>query len=67
MLILSRKGPESILIRPHEDVDPAMTFADLFRNGPIEVKVCSAERQSAESGMQAAEQLSIWRLNSPPR
>ncbi|MCB1845717.1 MAG: carbon storage regulator [Halioglobus sp.] len=65
MLIISRKDAESILIRPAEDVDPAMTLADLFREGPIEITVFSAGSNRVKMGVQAPNQLSIWRKDAP--
>ena len=61
MLIVSRKDAESILIRPVEDIDPKMTLADLFSNGPIEITIFSSGTNRVKMGVQAPEQLSIWR------
>lgn len=64
MLIVSRRDAESILIRPGDDIDPKMTLADLFRNGPIEITVFSTGGSRVKMGVQAPEQLSIWRKNA---
>lgn len=64
MLIVSRRDAESILIRPGDDIDPTMTLADLFRNGPIEITIFSAGGSRVKMGVQAPEQLSIWRKNA---
>jgi len=64
MLIVSRRDAESILIRPGEDIDPSMTLADLFSNGPIEITIFSSNSKRVKMGVQAPEQLSIWRKNS---
>lgn len=64
MLIVSRRDAESILIRPGDDIDPQMTLADLFRNGPIEITVFSTGGSRVKMGVQAPEQLSIWRKNA---
>lgn len=61
MLIVSRRDAESILIRPDEGIDPQMTLADLFSNGPIEITVFSSNGNRVKMGVQAPEQLSIWR------
>ncbi len=61
MLIVSRRDAESILIRPADNVDPNTTLADLFRDGPIEIIVFSAGQRSVKMGVQAPQQLSIWR------
>ncbi len=64
MLIVSRRDAESILIRPGEDIDPSMTLADLFSNGPIEITIFSSNSKRVKMGVQAPEQLSIWRKGS---
>lgn len=61
MLIVSRKDSESILIRPEEGIDPQMTLADLFSKGPIEITVFSSSGNRVKMGVQAPEQLCIWR------
>lgn len=65
MLIVSRRDTESILIRPGEDIDPEMTLADLFANGPIEITIFSPESHRVKMGVQAPRQLDIWRKDSP--
>lgn len=64
MLIVSRRNAESIEIRPGEDIDPDMTLADLFRHGPIEITVFSPGGSRVKMGVQAPEQLCIWRKSS---
>jgi len=64
MLIVSRKDAESILIQPGKDIDPKMTLADLFRSGPIEITVFSSSANRVKMGVQAPEQLSIWRKSA---
>ena len=61
MLIVSRKDAESIEIRPGDDIDPSMTLADLFSNGPIEITIFSSNNNRVKMGVQAPEQLCIWR------
>ena len=39
MLVLSRKENEVILICPSLDVDPDMTVAGLFKDGPIKLRL----------------------------
>ena len=63
MLIVSRRDDESLLIRPGDGIDPSMTLADLFSNGPIEITVFSSNNKRVKLGVQAPEQLSIWRKN----
>jgi len=61
MLIVSRRDAESIEIRPGDGIDPSMTLADLFRNGPIEITIFSSNSNRVKMGVQAPEQLCIWR------
>ena len=64
MLIVSRRDVNSIEIRPGDYIDPEMTLADLFRNGPIEITVISLGGKRAKMGVQAPSRLSIWRKSS---
>ena len=61
MLIVSRRDAESILIRPGDDIDPSMTLADLFESGPIEITIFSSAGNRVKMGVQAPQQLCIWR------
>jgi sRNA-binding carbon storage regulator CsrA len=38
-----------------------MTLADLFKSGPIEITIFSSNGKRVKMGVQAPEQLSIWR------
>ena len=64
MLIVSRRDSESIEIRPGDDIDPDMTLADLFRNGPIQITVFSPSGSRVKMGVQAPAQLCIWRKDA---
>lgn len=64
MLIVSRRDAESILIRPGDNIDPSMTLADLFKSGPIEITIFSSNSNRVKMGVQAPEQLSIWRKDT---
>ena len=61
MLIVSRRDAESIVIRPADGIDPNMTLADLFQSGPIEITIFSAGGSRVKMGVQAPEELTIWR------
>lgn len=63
MLIVSRRDAESILIRPGDDIDPSTTLADLFKSGPIEITIFSSNNNRVKMGVQAPDELSIWRKN----
>jgi len=64
MLIVSRRDAESILIRPGDGIDPSMTLGDLFSGGPIEITIFSSGNNRVKMGVQAPEQLSIWRKDT---
>ena len=64
MLVVSRKNTESILIRPEADIDPKLTLADLFDNGPIEITIFSSDGRRVTMGVQAPRELSIRRKDS---
>ncbi len=61
MLIVSRRDAESIEIKPGDDIDMSMTLADLFSGGPIEITIFSSTNNRVKMGVQAPEQLCIWR------
>ncbi len=61
MLIVKRRDSESILIRPDDKTDMSMTLADLFSNGPIEITIFSSNDKRVKMGVQAPQELSIWR------
>lgn len=64
MLIVSRKDAESIEIRPDEGIDPKMTLEDLFAHGPIEITIFAANGNRVKMGVQAPNELCIWRKKS---
>ena len=64
MLIVSRRDDESLLIRPVEGVDMKMTLAELFKNGPIEITIFSSSGSRVKMGVQAPEELCIWRKSA---
>lgn len=61
MLIVSRRDDESIQICPIEGVDLKMTLEDLFKDGPIEITIFSSSGSRVKMGVQAPEELCIWR------
>ncbi len=64
MLIVKRRDSESILIRPDDKTDMSMTLADLFSNGPIEITIFSSNDKRVKMGVQAPQELSIWRKDT---
>jgi sRNA-binding carbon storage regulator CsrA len=65
MLVLSRKADESIVIQPADGVDGNMTMAQLFANGPIQITLLGGTGRRVKMGIEAPEQLSIRRKDSP--
>lgn len=63
MLIVSRRDSESIEIRPGDDIDMSMTLEDLFKKGSIEITIFSSHGNRVKMGVQAPQQLCIWRKN----
>lgn len=64
MLVVSRRDSESIMIRPDEGIDPQLTLAELFANGPIEIRIFSARDKRVTIGVEAPRQLSVWRKDA---
>ena len=64
MLIVSRRDSESIEIRPNDDIDMSMTLEDLFKTGSIEITIFSSAGNRVKMGVQAPQQLCIWRKNA---
>jgi sRNA-binding carbon storage regulator CsrA len=61
MLVLSRRADESIVIQPAEGANSAMTLAELFANGPIQITLLGGTGRRVKMGIEAPEQLSIRR------
>ena len=61
MLSLSRNENQSLFIQLAKDVDPAMTVAELFKDGPIEIYVHDLRKTQIKIGIQAPQELNIIR------
>ena len=61
MLVLTRRDSESIHIRPDAALDPQMTVAELFADGPIVVHVVGIKGRQAKIGIEAPPTLDIAR------
>ena len=63
MLSLALKNGENVYIQLQNGIDPEMTVAALFHNGPIEVKVLKirSDRRSIQLGLHAPQGLKIVR------
>jgi len=65
MLALTRKPGEAIFLFPNKDLDPDMTVKELFKAGPIEIKL--VENRSVQNtvhskiGIQAPDEIVILR------
>lgn len=62
MLILSRKVDQEIYIYPGDGLDPNMTVAELFSQGPIRVKLVEVRHsRDARLGIAAPDSLCVLR------
>ena len=61
MLSLVRHENESLFIQLAKDVDPNMTVAELFKDGPIEIYVHDLRKTQIKIGIQAPQELNIVR------
>ena len=61
MLVLSRRIEESLIVQPAEDIDPAMTVAELFQNGPVVLHVLATNGNQVRLGVEAPKELNIVR------
>ncbi len=61
MLILTRRPGESFQIDLSENVDPNMTVAELFADGPIEIVILGVKDNQVRVGTEASDQLTILR------
>lgn len=57
MLVLSRKEDQSLVIFPSENIDPAMTVAELFKDGCIEIHVTDSKASSVRLGLNLPDEL----------
>ena len=61
MLLLTRKEGEDILIFPAPDLNPEMTVAELFKDGPITIRLSHISRTQTRIGIDAPMALQIVR------
>ena len=61
MLSLTRHENESLFIQLSKDVNPNMTVADLFKDGPIEINVSDIRKTQVKIGIHAPLELNIIR------
>jgi len=67
MLVLTRRPGESLLIFPADDIDKAMTVAELFRDGPIEVHLRDIKANQVRLGIEAPKALAVLRDELEPK
>jgi sRNA-binding carbon storage regulator CsrA len=65
MLVVTRRADESIVIAPADGIDEAMTLAELFANGPIEITLLGGSGKRVKMGIEAPTQLAIRRKAQP--
>lgn len=58
---IQARADESIVIQPAEGADGAMTLAQLFANGPIQITLLGGTGRRVKMGIEAPEQLAIRR------
>ena len=61
MLIITRRLGESFVLLPSNDIDPHMTVAKLFANGPIQVSIVEQKGCQVRVGIEAPSEVSILR------
>lgn len=61
MLVLTRRVGEALLLLPSDDLDPDMTVAELFRDGPVVVRVEEVRRSQAAIGIEAPKEFLVLR------
>jgi sRNA-binding carbon storage regulator CsrA len=61
MLVVTRRADESIVIAPADGIDAAMTLAELFADGPIEITLLGGSGRRVKMGIEAPAQLAIRR------
>jgi len=66
MLALTRREGETILVYPSLDVDPQMTVAELFKDGPIRIGIDKIKATQAKVLIQAPKTLEIVREEIAP-
>ena len=61
MLVLTRRQGEYITVYPAGDVDPGMTVAELFKDGPMEIHVGSINKNQVRLNFKAPRELLLLR------
>jgi sRNA-binding carbon storage regulator CsrA len=61
MLVVTRRADESIVIAPADGIDTAVTLAELFANGPIQITLLGGSGKRVKMGIEAPSQLAIRR------
>lgn len=61
MLCLTRRVTQSVLILPHENLDPNTPVKALFESGPIEIVVTYIGGKQAKLGIVAPRELDVIR------
>jgi len=61
MLFLTRRPGESFQISLSENVDPNMTVAELFADGPIQIAILGVKGNQVRVGTEASDRLTILR------
>lgn len=61
MLVIKRKGDETITIEPMDGLDMSQTVEQLFSSGPIEITFLDVGQNQVKIAIDAPSALKIWR------
>ena len=61
MLVLTRRQGEYVTVFPAAEVDPNMTVAELFKDGPMEIHVGSINKNQVRLNIKAPNELLLLR------
>ncbi len=61
MLVLTRRQGEYITVYPADHVDPDLTVAELFKDGPMEIHVGSINKNQVRLNFKAPRELLLLR------
>ena len=64
VLIISLTGRMGIQILPAADIDPDMTVAELFCQGPILIEWKPGDGQRVQLQVEAPKELKVWRVDT---
>lgn len=66
MLVFTRRNGESFVLYPATTLDPHMTVAELFADGPIEITVTEMKPHQVRIGIEAPPKILVFRSELLP-